>query len=313
MGGLTPPSLEVDGDDLMLARILWCAALLGAMAPLPAVAADPVPEEDCRLLDLLKCQIHVIDRALVATERDGVVDRVDVKVGDRVQQGQPLARLRSDIAEALLHLAEERTRSDINERYARKVLEVARQDYETYLDLHSKGSTTEQVLRQKKLEFERSELSVEQAQFEFRIHQLDAERAAAELRAYSVNAPFSGTVRQVLKVPGESVRNGEAILELVNTDRVQVEGYGNLEDLWNLLPGAQVEVRLDAPELERFGVTQERFRGTLIHVDSLVQPVTGKVRVVAEVENRRNILRDGLRATMQIRILPSNLAPTVSP
>ena len=74
---------------------------------------------------------------------------------------------------------------------------------------------------------------------------------------------------------------------------------------------AQVEVWLDAPELERFGVTKERFRGTLIHVDEIVQPVTGKVRVVAEVVNRHNILRDGLRANLQIQIRAKNLAPPV--
>lgn len=289
---------------------LICGFVLAAAAAFPVVAADPVPEEDCRLLEIPKCQIHVIDRALLATERDGVVDLIGVKVGDVVQLGQPVARLRCDIAEALLKVAEERTRSDINERYAQKVLEVARQEYETHLDLHAKKAVNDQVLRQRKLEFERSELSLEQSQFEFKLNHLDAERAAAELRAYHIDAPFAGTVRQLLKSPGESVRNGEAILELVNTDRVQVEGYGNLEDLWNLLPGAQVDVRLDAPELDRFGITKEQFQGKLIHVDSLVQPVTGKVRVVAEVENRRNILRDGLRATMQIRILPSNLAPT---
>ena len=98
-----------------------------------------------------------------------------------------------------------------------------------------------------------------------------------------------------MKTPGESLRDGETILELVGTDRVHVEGYGLLEELWDARPGAEVTVVLDVPELAGIGVLEEKFLGTLIHVDEVVQPVSGKVRVIAEVKNRKNILRDGLR------------------
>ena len=268
-------------------------------------------EEECRLLDIPKCHIHVVDRALLAAERDGILQEVSVRVGDIVEDGASLVRLRDEIAQARHKHAVEQAGSDVNVRYAEEVMEAAEEAFREGENLKAGNAINDATFRQRRLEFERSKLSKEQAEFDHMLDQLTADQTAAELKAYHVDAPFNGTVRQVMKVPGESVRDGEPILELVNTDRVHVEGYGKLEDLWNLLPGAQVEVWLDAPELERFGVTKERFRGTLIHVDSLVQPVTGKVRVVAEVENRHNILRDGLRANMQIQVRPHNVAQPI--
>lgn len=293
-----------------MTRLKWWLGCFCLAAVAMAVRADDatVDDEECRLLDIPKCHIHVVDRALLAAERDGVLEEVSVKVGDVVTEGAALVRLRDAIAQAHFKHAQERAGSDVNVRYATEVMETAEEEFETAEGLRAKQGIADVQYRQRRLEFERSKLSREQAVFDHMLDQLQAEQAQAELKAYHVEAPFTGTVRQVMKVPGESIRDGEPILELVNTDRVNVEGYGNLEDLWNLLPGAQVEVWLDAPELDRFGVTKERFRGKLIHVDSLVQPVTGKVRVVAEVANRNNILRDGLRANLQIQIRPQNVA-----
>lgn len=306
--GRSPHSPEVPVIMLRFALVILAVVL----APAGVRAADP-PSDDCRLLDIPKCQIHIVDRALLAAERDGIVREVLVRVGDRVEKGAPVVHLKDEIAAAHYDYARTRASSDINVRYSEELLKNAKEEYDTALRLQGERAITEQLFRQRRVEYERGRLSLEQSQFDFRLAALEADRTKAELEAYHVDAPFAGHIRQVMKVTGESVRDGEPILELVNTDRVHVEGYGNLEDLWNLQPGALVEVWLDAPELERFGLTKERFRGTLIHVDTLVQPVTGKVRVVAEVQNRRNILRDGLRANLQIQIRPQNLADPFAP
>lgn len=287
----------------------WVGLTLLLLAGIALGDDPPSADDECRLLDIPKCHIHVIDRALLAAERDGVLREIGVKVGDVVPQGAPLVRLQDAIAAANLEHAQVRANSDVNVRYAIEVMDTAKEEFDQATSLRSQNAINDQTFRQRRLEYDRSVLSKEQSEFDFRLAGLQAKQAEAELKAYHVEAPFAGTVRQVMKVPGESIRDGEPILELVNTDRVQVEGYGSLEDLFNLLPGAPVEVWLDAPELDRFGITKERFRGKLIHVDDIVQPVTGKVRVVAEVANRSNILRDGLRANLQIQIRPKNLSP----
>lgn len=285
------------------------ALVLAALGDDARPSAPPAQGTDnLTRIDIPMCHIHVVDRALVAAERDGVLDRMVVRVGDKVEKGAELAHLRDHIAKAHLNLSRVKASSDVNVRYAQAVLDTAKQDYEQALQLRQDRAVTDTEFRRKKFEFERGGLTVEQSEFEFRLTQLETEVAEAEFNAYHVSAPFAGVIHQVLKSSGESVQDGQPIVELVNTDRVRIEGYGRLVDLWDMQPGVDVEVQLFAPELERFGVTQERFRGMLIHVDSLVQPVTNQVRVVAEVKNRDNILRDGLRAHMQILVPPKPAA-----
>lgn len=266
-------------------------------------AQESTSEIECRLIDVPKCQIHVVDRALITSEREGIIKEITVRVGDDVKAGAPLVHLNDSIAAANFELSKAKASSDVNIRYAKTVLETARAEFEQSENLRKQNALSDTDYRRRKLDYDRGGMSVEQSEFEFRIAGLQAELARTEWEGYHVFAPFPGTIRQVMKTRGESVQDGQPIVELVNTDRVQVEGFGALDELWDVKPGIEVEVWLDAPELERFGVTKERFRGKLIHIDSIVQPVTGKVRVVADVTNRQNILRDGLRANMQLRVL----------
>lgn len=285
--------------------LLFFPLVLSAMAAL----GDDLPSiAVVREVKLPKCQIRIVDRTLLAAEREGVIADIAVRVGDKVEKGMLLAELKHEIASAGADLAEARAASDVNVRFSAEVLKTAKEEYELALDLQSQGAITEQQFRQRRMEFERSRLSLEQAEFEYTLRGLEAKQTQADLRAYQVLAPFTGTIRQVMKTPGESLQNGETVLEIVGTDRVQVEGYGLLEELWSVSPGSEVQVVLDVPELAQFGVLEEKFTGTLIHVDDVVQPVSGKVRVVAEVKNRQNILRDGLRATMTIQVKKQPMA-----
>ncbi len=301
----------------VLFAVALCSATQGASrAAGPASERAPQPRADGSIV-IDKCQIKVVDRALLAAERDGVVAEVSVQEGDVVPADHLLLRLRDDAARTRLELARTRAENDINVRYSRKVADTAKANLDAGLDLEKQNAISTFQLRQRKLEYERGVLSIEQSAFELKLAGLDAAQAEAELNGYHVAAPFGGTVTRVLKRKGESVTNGEPVAELVNTDRVHVEGYGPLGELWDVTKGACVHVQLDVPELERFGVNDERFQGRLILVDAVVQPVTGLVRVVAEVPNRDNILRDGLRARMVIdrtqTVEPESAQPVVAP
>lgn len=284
-----------------LLRLGLCLAVCREMP----VDAGPDPNRESSpasagTLILEKCQIRVVDRALLAAERDGVVAEVAVQDGDIVPPGHLLLRLRDDAARTRLELARTRAENDINVRYSQKVADAAKANLDAGLDLEQQNAISTFQLRQRKLEYERGVLAIEQSAFELKLAGLETAQAEAELKGYLVAAPFGGTVTRVLKRKGESVTNGEPVAELINTDRVHVEGYGRLGELWDVKQGTCVRVQLDVPELERFGVNDEVFQGRLILVDAVVQPVTGLVRVVAEVLNRDNILRDGLKARMTI-------------
>jgi RND family efflux transporter MFP subunit len=285
---------------ILRAVVLALLLLLATAASVVAGSSAGEDPADRGPLTVEKCLIKVVDRALLAAERDGIVDEVPVREGDIVAADQLMLCLRDEAARMRFELARARAANDVNVRYSRKVADAAMAGYDAGLELEQQKAISTIQLRQRRLEYERGQLSVEQSVFDLKLAELEAAQAKAELKGYYVAAPFSGTVVRVLKRRGESVRNGEPVVELVNSGRVHVEAYCELRDLWNVRAGAPVAVQLDAPELAPFGVTGETFDGKLILVDAVVQPVTGLVRIVAEVPNRGDILRDGLKARMTI-------------
>ncbi|MBX3442072.1 MAG: efflux RND transporter periplasmic adaptor subunit [Planctomyces sp.] len=276
--------------------------LLAGMCGL-AVAASVWAEEpqSAATVVIEKCMIRVVDRAMVAAEREGIVRSIDIAVGDEVAEDEQLLSLKDDLAVATMNVAEARAKADVDIRWSAAFEDASRVEFERYIKLKDQEASFEKEYNRARLELERAKFSREQASLQQQLAELEAQQARTTLEGYRIRAPFAGTVTRVLKRPGESVVNGEPVAELVNTDRVQVEGYGRVVDLWRIRRGAAVTVQLDAPELASAGIVVPPCAGKVILVDVVVQPVTETVRIVAEVENVDNLLRDGLKARMSIR------------
>lgn len=268
------------------------------------------------------CRVQVVDRAAIAAERNGVVERIAAETGETVKKGQELLILKDDVAQTRLELSKQNASSDINVRYSKAVLKAAQQEYESTLRLNEKKVATKQTLRLRELELERSQLGVEKAEFDQKVLKIQTRLASAELATYRVVAPFDGIVRQTMKRRGESVQNGEPVFELVNPERVRIEAYVERKLAARLKRGQPVRVtpqddgKTSSPSrngdkrVENQATDRKVFvSGKLILVDVIVQPVSGKVRIVAEVNSHNGLLPDGVKAVMEIP--PSHLDETV--
>jgi multidrug efflux pump subunit AcrA (membrane-fusion protein) len=96
-------------------------------------------------------------------------------------------------------------------------------------------------------------------------------------------------------------------MEIVNTERIRVEGHVEIADIWSVQVGDRVEVYLDIPEVD-LPVEKEKFTGRIVFIDIEVEPVTRRVSVWADLVNRDGMLRAGLTANM--KILPTEPKPT---
>ena len=248
------------------------------------------------------CRIKLLDTVVLAADRPGTLAFVEPEEGDMVRADQEIARMKDDVAQATFATAKKKAENDVQVRYAKKASEVADPEYDrAALANELKAKTVpESEIRKLKLDAEKYVLAIEQAEHEMAISLLTRDEAEAELGSYRVKAPkFEGIVTRVHKRAGESVRQGDAIIEVASTRRVRVEGYINIKDAWSVKPGAPVKVRLDIPDQD-LPQEKEIFEGRIIFVDVVVQPVLQQVRVWAEVGNRNNTLRAGLMAKMAI-------------
>ena len=273
-------------------RLLAC--LLGLLAAIGIAGGEETPAQ----IRLAGCRIKPADQVTLAVNQSGILKSVP-REGNWVEADQRVILLEDDLARAALAVAERDASNDVDVRYAETGSEVARLEYEQALKVNEtvKGSLTVTDVRRRKLELDQSLLQAEQARFKQSVMVLKRDEAAAHLKAFHVVAPFSGTVNKVLKHKGEAVRQGDPILELVNTRRVRVEGYLNVAHRQRVVPGTVVHV---TSEHQLGESVVAPLVGRIVFVDKVVQPVTQQVRVWADVENPDELLIPGLTAVMTI-------------
>jgi len=294
-------SRSVLGCGLLLAAVILPAWI--GVAPVTGAQGNTTTAEG---LVVPRCRIKLVDEATIASGRTGVLANMPVREGDLIKKDQLVAQLIDDVAKAALDVATKEAANDVEIRYAEKAAEVAQAEYEAYVQANRRNPNTYPAIevQKMKLSAERGLLQIEQAQHQFDVAKMKKNEAEATLKLFRVDSPFEGMVTRIYKVKGEAVREGDPILEISNTTKVKVEGAIEIREVFGVKPGSPVKVQLDLPEAD---LPEEKlvFEGKIVFVDVKAQPVTNQVRVWAEVENPKNVLRAGATAKMTILAVPA--------
>lgn len=254
--------------------------------------------------EVRNARVMPIEKVTLASPRAGVLAFVEPREGDSVEARQVVASLDASVAKASLAIARYKAASTVDRRFAKKTFDLAQIEYEKARQANSNieggGVFTDIDLHRLKLGIDKSTLQLEQAESDAKVNALTVDQLTAELNSYAVVTTFAGMVTKVHRAKGEAVALGDPILDIVNLSRVRVEGFVGTQDGLQVRPGSPVVVRLDLPDVD---LAEERLElsGKLIFVDVGVEPVTGQIRVWAEVPNQEAILRAGLPARMTIQ------------
>lgn len=222
------------------------------------------------------------DRAAIAAEVDGRITEVRVDEGSKVAAGALLLeidpekrRLDADSARAQL-------------RDAEASFVVAQREYERAKALHEQGIASDSLLDLRGTELSRAEARRDTS---------EAQRGVAEklLRDASVRAPFAGLVAKREVSRGDYVRPGQALLEVVALDPIEVEFTVAERDSARVVLGQPVEVSV-AP------YPDERFLGEVSAVSPVIDPRTRTMRVKARIPNADGRLRPGLFARTDLGV-----------
>ena len=234
-----------------LAALTWAATMALAVTATALEAATPVhttqARSDRQQVEIsLSGSVIASRRAQIASEIAGIVDRFNVRSGQRVRAGEPLAKLRTAPFELRIQAA----RADLAEAEARF------RSSELRLTRLQELSGSEVVSRQ----------SVDDSLFETQAISAQVERLRAELALLedqlersTIRAPFDGAIVEEFTQQGEWLDAGDPVVELIALDGL--------------------EIRLDLPETHRRLVRtgdKARFR-----LDSLGSAeIEGAVRAV---------------------------------
>ncbi|MDA8016953.1 MAG: efflux RND transporter periplasmic adaptor subunit [Thermoanaerobaculia bacterium] len=193
----------------------------------------------------------------------GPVLELHAEQGERVRQGELLAKIDDREIKAQLDVAEVR-------------LSEAKQSYERVRKLHEQDLISRDA-------YDQALASYEAAQGE-------RERLAVQLEYTRITAPFDGLVAERYVRLAQMVQNGSQLFRLVDFDPLLVPIRVPERELPRLRLGQQAELRVEAYGERRFGAE-------VLRMSPVVDPASGTVEVTLEV-NGEAVLRPGMFASV---------------
>lgn len=225
----------------------------------------------------------------------GVVDAVDVEVGQTVSAAQPLIRLRADIerTEVARRRAIFENESALRAEESRlAILEKLYRDAESLFE--GAGSISGQELSQLRIEYVSAEGRVEQLRSEKEREELEFEMARHELDLRTLAAPIDGVITELDLDVGEWVNPSDTALRLVDASECVLRVSVDERSAYGIEAGMRMPVRV---ENMPGGGTRE---GIVTFVSPVADAASGLVPVRVALANDDGRIRPGAKASISM-------------
>ncbi len=252
--------------------------------------------------------VEWIEKSDVSAFQEGVLDRMELEVGDVVERGGTIGTLHDEIARLAVKKAEVGASgvAEVAKAQAQEELAIAVLATTNRLRSIDIRHVSREEVQKNEAEVKVAAAMVLEAKERQKLYQAELELAQRALAEHTITAPFDGVITERYKHPGESVRANEPVVRIGEVGRLRLFVWIPIEYAYRVRVGAPVEV---TPNIANavLPIEQKKFRGKITFVDPEVSPNKHEVRIFAEVENSpEHELRPGLTADMVIML---NAAP----
>lgn len=255
--------------------------------------------------------VTVIEEVEAPAKIEGVLATIEAREGQMIEAGGVLARIEDaevrlahDRARIEFEIARKQAKNDLKVRIARKAAELARSELKRALGANEKhkDAVSAGEIDRLRLTAEKADLEIDQTIHEQETAALTSQLKETEMQLAqeavdrrAIVSPISGMIVQVNTHKGEWVQEGKTVVRVLRVDRLRVEGFVLARKLTGDLMGRRVTLAVDLA-----GNPKMEFEGAVVFVSPEVNPVNGQVRVWAEVENKKLLLRPGLKGNLTI-------------
>lgn len=189
--------------------------------------------------------------AQIASQLPGEVDTIAFDAGETFAKGDVLARLDCRMIEA------EQTVASVEAK-------AAKTRFENKKELVQRGSAS-------LMEIDLAKLDIEKANSYLKVANVRESLCA-------IKAPFSGAVRQRLVAEHEFVQTGQPIIEIVDTESLEIEAVVPSHWLSWLKPGHAVELTIEE--------TGARHSAKVARIEPHIDPVSQSVRLWGKITDK---------------------------
>ena len=222
----------------------------------------------------------------------GQLSSVDVSLGDRVESGQIIASLRTEVQETIVAQARFRSKNDAAVAAARARLDYEQREMERAEQLRDRGVMSAANAEERETAFKIRARELEEAEMERQGWKLELQRAEAELEIRRIRAPISGVVAERYLDPGEYLRDDGKVVTLVSLDPLRVEVFFPQQLRTRIAEGASAEVWPEG--------TSASFPAVVETVDAVIDAASGTFRVRLILDNPNERIIAGVRCKVSI-------------
>ena len=223
----------------------YCASAVSAQEPPPArVKTKPISQREIAENKGFLGLLYYERVSNVSSEIAGLVEDITIRTGDRVNEGDVLVQLNTELLEKEILLAQTRIKQiEARTRHAEKLF----QRLQSLLE--QKGTS--------KQKFEDAEFDLLDAQLEQQAARETLAKLALEKKKSIIKAPFTGIVMEKQVDRGDWVGQGKGLVTLAAADELFVRVPVGENLIRFIQPGQQLDVTLNAFDRKITGTLKE--------------------------------------------------------
>lgn len=228
----------------------------------------------------------------VAADETGTIAEVLVQEGEHVKAGQPLARLNSEVHEAMLAIASQNMKAEGRIRSAQADLQLKQSRLEKLREILSEGFARQEEVDRAAAEVEIAQANIHAANEDVATKQLEHNKILVQLQRRTIVAPTDGTVTVLHKDQGEYVApNTPEIVTLVQLDAL----LANFT-----LTGRQTAMLQEGNSLPIIFSEGNDCEGMIDFISPVMDAESGTVLIKVRIDNANHAYRSGQRCRIRL-------------
>ena len=251
-----------------------------------------IPNSTAGDFDCLIEPSQVID---IRPSTPGIIEKIWVDRGDRVQAGQVLVSLDSGLEIATMELAKYRSTMEGAIKASESRADYAAIKHDRNEELYKENYVSAQDRDEAATEQRLAEAELQEARDNKHVAELELQRASEQVRLRTVKSPFDGVVVDRMMHPGEladTSDNRKVILKLADITTLYVEAILPLEAYGKIKIGQTLDVFPEALGGE--------YKGKVKIVDKVIDTASGTFGVRLEIPNKGLKLPAGIKCKLKV-------------
>ena len=245
-----------------------------------------------------ECLIEPTQTVDISSPVIGLLDKVNVKRGDKVRKGEIIATLESTAETASASLARYKSEMTAPTVTAESKVDFAKRKYQRRQEMYSQNYMSAQDRDEAESEMKLAEAELKLAQENKEAAKLEWQQQNSLLNLRTIRSPFDGVVVNQIIFPGEVVEPSgqkKAILKLAQLNPLRVYVILPMAAFGKVKTGMKVDV---SPELPVGG----HYAGNVLIIDKIVDAGSGTFGVFLEIANPKLTVPAGVKCRAEFPI-----------